>query len=124
MHHYYKVETCLRTYSHFIQLTNGEEFWPKEASDKILPSKMLVQPRRPKENKRKKAADEARRISHKLKKSSATQKCTNCEQLGHNKRGCKVAPKSNNASEGQTEQRQGATSTVGRQNHVYIHAYC
>ena len=30
---------------------------------------MLVQPGRPKENKRKKAADEAQRISHKLKKS-------------------------------------------------------
>ena len=124
VHHYYKVETYLRTYSHLIQPTNGEEFWPKEASDKILPPKMLVQPRRPKENKRKKATDEARRISHKLKKSSATQKCTNCEQLGHNKRGCKVPPKSNDASEGQTEQRQRATSTVGRQNHVYIHAYC
>ena len=79
---------------------------------------MLVQPRRPKEYKRKKAIDEARRISHKLKKSSATQKCTNCEQLGHNKRGCKVPPKTNDASECQTEQRQGATSTIRRQNHV------
>ena len=118
MHHYYKIETYLRTYSHLIQPTNGEEFWPKEASDKILPPKMLVQPGRPKEYKRKKAIDEARRISHKLKKSSATQKCTNCEQLGHNKRGCKVPPKTNNASEGQTEQRQGATSTIRRQNHV------
>ena len=85
---------------------------------------LLVQPERPKENKRKKAADEAQRISHKLKKSSTAQKCTNCGQLGHNKRGCKVPPKSNDASEGQTEQRQGATSTIGRQNHVLIHAYC
>ena len=101
MHHYYKVETYLRTYSHLIQPTNGEEFWPKE--NKILPPKMLVQPGRPKENKRKKAADEAQRISHKLKKSSTAQKCTNCGQLGHNKRGCKVPPKSNDASEGQTK---------------------
>ena len=109
---------------HLIQPTNGEEFWPNEASDKILPPKMLIQLGKPKENKRKKAADEAQRISHKLKKSSATQKCTNCGQLGHNKRGCKVPPKSNDASEGQTEQRQGATSTIERQNHVLIHAYC
>ena len=79
---------------------------------------MLVQPGRPKENKRKKVIDEARKISHKLKKASATKKCTNCEQLGHNKRGCKVPPKTNDASEGQTEQRQGATSTIRRQNHV------
>ena len=35
VNHYYKVETYLRTYSHLIQPTNGEEFWPKEASDKI-----------------------------------------------------------------------------------------
>ena len=124
VYHCYKVETYLRTYSHLIQPTNGEEFWPNEASDKILPLKMLVQPGRPKENKRKKVVDEARRISHKLKKSFVAQKCTNCGQLGHNKRGCKVPPKSNDASEGQTEQRQGATSIIGRQNHVYIHAYC
>ena len=42
VHHYYKVETYLRTYSHLIQPTNGKEFWQKEASDKILPPKMLV----------------------------------------------------------------------------------
>ena len=47
----------------------------------------------------------SQRISHKLKKSSAAQKCTNFGQLGHNKRGCKVPPKSNDASEGQIEQR-------------------
>ena len=103
VHHYYKVETYLRTYSHLIQPTNGKEFWQKEASDKILPPKMLVQPRRPKENERKKAADETRRISYKLKKSSTAQKCTNCGQLGHNKRECKVPPKSNDASESQIE---------------------
>ena len=71
VHHYYKVKTYLRTYSHLIQPTNGKEFWPKEASDKIMPPKMLVQPGRPKENKRKKAVDKAQRISHKLKKSFA-----------------------------------------------------
>ena len=124
VHHYYKVETSLRNYSHLIQPTNGEEFWPTEASDKIMPPKMLVQLGRPKESKRKKAVDKAQRISHKLKKSYAAQKCTNCGQLGHNKRGCKVPPKSNDASEGQIKQRQGTTSIIGRQNHVLIHAYC
>ena len=59
MHHYYKVETYLRTYSHLSKPTNGEKFWPKEASDKILSPKMLVQPGRLKENKRKRATDEA-----------------------------------------------------------------
>ena len=47
---------------------------------------MLVQPGRPNENKMKKATNETQRISHKLKKSFAAQKCTNCGQLDHNKR--------------------------------------
>ena len=124
VHSYYKVDTYLRTYSHLIQPTNGEDFWPNAVGDKILPPKMLVQPGRPKENKRKKAADEAPRISHKLKKSFAAQKCGNCGQLGHNKRGCKLPPKSNDASEGQTKQRQGVTTNTRSQNHVLILAYC
>ena len=41
-HNYYNVETYLRTYSHLIQPTNGEDFWPNVASDKILPPKMPV----------------------------------------------------------------------------------
>ena len=42
VHNYYKVDTYLRTYSHHIQPTNGEDFWPNVASDNILPPKMLV----------------------------------------------------------------------------------
>ncbi|XP_075644142.1 uncharacterized protein LOC142615291 [Castanea sativa] len=59
VHSYYKVKTYLRTYSHLIQPTNGEDFWPNAVGDKILPPKMLVQLGRPKENKRKKAVKRA-----------------------------------------------------------------
>ena len=118
VHSSYKVETDLRTYSHLIQPTSGEDFWPNTTGDKILPPKMLVHPRRPKENKRKKTADEAPRISHKLKKSSATQIYGNCGQLDHNKRGCKLPSKSNDASKIQTKQKQGATTNTRSQNHV------
>ncbi|KAL0010930.1 hypothetical protein SO802_006038 [Lithocarpus litseifolius] len=41
-HNFYKVETYLRTYSHLIQPTIGEDFWPNATSDRILPPKMPV----------------------------------------------------------------------------------
>ena len=92
VHSYYKVETYLRTYSHLIQPTNGEDFWPNAVGDKILPPKMLVQPGRPKENKRKKAADEAPRISHKLKKSSAAQKMWQLWTIGSQQKRMQSTP--------------------------------
>ena len=42
VHNYCKVETYVRTYSHLIQPTNGEDFWSNATSDKIFPPKMLV----------------------------------------------------------------------------------
>ena len=94
VHSYYKVKTYLRTYSHLIQPTNGEDFWTNVAGDKIVPPKMLVQPGRPKENKRKKVVDEAPRISHKLKKSSTVhlQKMWQLWTIGSQQKRMQITP--------------------------------
>ena len=67
-----------------LNLQNGEELWQREIGNKVMPSEMRKQPSRPNINQRKKDVDESRN-PHTLRKSSASQKCGKCGQMGHYK---------------------------------------
>ncbi|XP_028065583.1 uncharacterized protein LOC114268592 [Camellia sinensis] len=91
VHHYYKLETCLRIYENMLTPINGRQMWPTTQYGKVLPPDVNKRAGRPRLNKRTDtdvpidATD-----SSKLGKRGTQMTCKNCGKLGHNKRTCKV----------------------------------
>ncbi|KAF3655020.1 putative TMV resistance protein N-like isoform X1 [Capsicum annuum] len=84
--HWYKKETFLKSYSHFIQLIINMRMWSKTQNPSIEPPKPRKMPDRPGKNRRKKK-DKPKKWG-KLSKKGVKITCSRCKQVGHNKTVC------------------------------------
>lgn len=87
------VEKCKVSYSYCLEPMNGQNLWPRDGCEVILPPPRRRMPGRPKKNRRK-ADHEEPKIVHNngsLPRTGRQMRCTNCKQLGHNKKSCKNA---------------------------------
>lgn len=90
VHDAYKLQTWSNVYSHKINPMNGRDMWSKV----VCPTTLLPHKQGPKAGrpfkKRKKSKGEIEMVKgHKLSRKGKTVTCSNCKELGHNKRGCK-----------------------------------
>ncbi|XP_059315526.1 uncharacterized protein LOC132066180 [Lycium ferocissimum] len=81
--HWYRKETFLKAYSHFIQLITNMRMWPKTTNPSIEPPVPRKMPGRPKK-KRMKDKDEPKKYG-KLSKKGVKMTCSLCKQVGHKK---------------------------------------
>lgn len=87
--HYFTVETYKKIYSFGLQALNGEKMWPKAQGLPVQPPLVKAMPGRPKK-KRRKARDEVDpKNPHRLRRLGVRMTCQNCQQVGHNAKGCK-----------------------------------
>ncbi|XP_055809528.1 uncharacterized protein LOC129879828 [Solanum dulcamara] len=100
--HWYKKDTFLKAYSHFIQPIPNMKMWPETNNPRIGPPEPKPMPGRPTRNRRK-GKDEPRKKYGKISKQGVKQTCSMCKQQGHNKRYCKVAAQ-NSQFTGQSSQ--------------------
>lgn len=86
-----RIEKCKITYSEYMSSMNGKNLWPRDDEDPILPPSQRRMPGRPKKARRKGANEETKNSGgpSKLSRCGRDMTCTNCHQVGHNKRGCK-----------------------------------
>lgn len=84
---FYK-KTWEETYAHGLEPLRGEIEWPKITENPIMPPHFTKRPGRPKKQ-RKRSQDEVRKSNpSKLTRHGIRMKCTNCGELGHNRRSC------------------------------------
>ncbi|XP_055820311.1 uncharacterized protein LOC129889148 isoform X2 [Solanum dulcamara] len=95
--HWYKKDTFLKAYSHFIQPIPNMKMWPETNNPRIEPPEPKPMPDRPARSRRK-GKDEPRKKYGKMSKQGVKQNCSMCKQQGHNKRYCKVADQSSEAA--------------------------
>lgn len=86
--HWYRKETFLKAYQHFIQPIPNMKMWSDSTNPSIEPPEPKPMPGRPKRCRRK-AKDEPRKKHGKLSKKGVKMTCSNCQQTGHNKSGCR-----------------------------------
>nr|XP_016496882.1 PREDICTED: uncharacterized protein LOC107815764 [Nicotiana tabacum] len=86
--HWYRKETFLKTYQHFIQPIPNMKMWQESTNPCIEPPESKPMPGRPKRCRRK-AKDEPRKKHGKLSKKGIKMTCSNCQQTCHNKSGCR-----------------------------------
>ncbi|XP_055807507.1 uncharacterized protein LOC129876179 [Solanum dulcamara] len=84
-------------YSNFIQPIPNMKMWPETNNPRIEPPEPKPMSGRPARN-RKKGKDEPRKKYGKMSKQGVKQTCSMCKQQGHNKRYCKVAGQSSEAT--------------------------
>ncbi|XP_060168755.1 uncharacterized protein LOC132599411 isoform X2 [Lycium barbarum] len=84
--HWYRKETFLKAYSHFIQPITNTRMWPKTINPSIEPPVPRKMPGRPKK-KRMKDKDKPKKYG-KLSKKGVKMPCSLCKQVGHNKTAC------------------------------------
>ncbi|KAG5618202.1 hypothetical protein H5410_018026 [Solanum commersonii] len=84
--HWYKKETFLKAYIHFIQPIPNMRIWPKTTNPSIEPPKPRKMPGRP-GKKRRKSKDEPKKWG-KLSRKGVKMTCTICKKTGHNKAVC------------------------------------
>ncbi|XP_055826507.1 uncharacterized protein LOC129894936 [Solanum dulcamara] len=87
--HWYKKDTLLKAYSHFIQLITNIKMWPETNNPRIERPEPKPMSGRPARNKRK-GKDEPRKKYGKMSKQGVKQTCSKCKLESHNKRYCKV----------------------------------
>ncbi|KAK6791348.1 hypothetical protein RDI58_010429 [Solanum bulbocastanum] len=87
--HWYRKDTFLKAYSHFIQPIPNMKMWPETNNSRIEPLEPKQMPDRPPRN-RKKSRDEPRKKYGKMSKQGVKITCSKCKQQGHNKKYCKV----------------------------------
>ncbi|XP_055835045.1 uncharacterized protein LOC129903508 [Solanum dulcamara] len=87
--HWYKKDTFLKAYSHFIQPISNMKMWPETNNPRIEPPEPKPMLGRLARNRRK-GKDEPRKKYGKISKQGVKQTCSMCKQQGHNKRYCKV----------------------------------
>ncbi|GJX92504.1 hypothetical protein Tco_0345830 [Tanacetum coccineum] len=88
VHESYKLQTWMNVYSYKINPVNGRDMWNKfECPTTLLPPKVNPQIGRPP----KKSKDETVIVKgDKLTRKGKPVTCSNCQGIGHNKRGCKA----------------------------------
>ncbi|KAH0639298.1 hypothetical protein KY285_035884 [Solanum tuberosum] len=84
--HWYKKETFLKAYIHFIQPIPNMRMWPETTNPSIEPPKPRKMPGRP-GKKRRKSKDEPKKWG-KLSRKGVKMTCTICKKTGHNKAVC------------------------------------
>ncbi|XP_073112172.1 uncharacterized protein [Elaeis guineensis] len=82
---YYKKKTYLMAYQYALQPLNGQQMWPQENIEIILPPTIKKMPGRPKKSKRK-DKDEIANSSNKLARIGLKMQYKAYGQYGHNKR--------------------------------------
>ncbi|XP_049390426.1 uncharacterized protein LOC125854873 [Solanum stenotomum] len=87
--HWYRKDTFLKAYSHFIQPIPNMKMWPETNNPRIEPLEPKQMPGRPPRNRRK-SKDEQRKKYGKMSKQGVKITCSKCKQQGHNKEYCKV----------------------------------
>ncbi|KAL3381480.1 hypothetical protein AABB24_001550 [Solanum stoloniferum] len=87
---WYKKETYLKAYKHFLQPVTNMKMWPKTLNPKVEPPPVRKMPGRP-GKKRKKELGEVP-SSGKLPKRGKTMSCSACKSKGHNIRTCPNKP--------------------------------
>ncbi|XP_060191985.1 uncharacterized protein LOC132621661 [Lycium barbarum] len=88
--HWYRQETYLRAYSHFIQPVPSMIMWPDSTNPKIEPPEVKKMPGRPRRCRRKEIG-EVRRAG-KLTKRGIAMTCPGCKSSTHNIRSCPSRP--------------------------------
>lgn len=88
------VDKCKQAYGECMSSMNGRNLWPRDETDPIRPPPKRRMPGRPQKARRKGLNEETRKVGStvKLIEKGREMHCTNCKQLGHNKRSCKTAP--------------------------------
>nr|XP_017251959.1 PREDICTED: uncharacterized protein LOC108222565 [Daucus carota subsp. sativus] len=96
----YKKETYWKTYTNYMQPLEGSDMWPKSKLVPVLPPMQRRMPGRPKKARRKEMhEDNAKGTSLKangavqVSKKGVQMTCSNCGEIGHNKKTCKNSPK-------------------------------
>ncbi|XP_059289154.1 uncharacterized protein LOC132042636 isoform X2 [Lycium ferocissimum] len=90
--HWYRKDTFLKAYSHFIQPIPNMKMWLETNNPKIEPPAPKPMPGRPKK-KRTKGKDEPKKMRYgKVSGKGGKITCSKCHQQGHNKKYCKVVP--------------------------------
>lgn len=89
----YKKDEFLKSYAYSIEPISGENNWPKSENEPLKPPQYKTMPGRPKK-KRTKAPEEEKsketsRATEKVGQIGKDIYCSNCNEMGHNKRGCK-----------------------------------
>ncbi|WMV07235.1 hypothetical protein MTR67_000620 [Solanum verrucosum] len=87
--HWYRKDTFLKAYSHFIQPISNMKMWSETNNPRIEPPKPKQMSGRPPRNRRK-SKDEPRKKYGKMSKQGLKITCSKCRQQGHNKKYCKV----------------------------------
>ncbi|KAF9602703.1 hypothetical protein IFM89_030591 [Coptis chinensis] len=90
---WYNVETVKHAYEEHIKPLNGEVQWVKTKCIKLLLLKAKRMPSRPKRN-RLKDPHESPKKGPQISRIGKHMRCSNCKEMGHNKKGCKepIAP--------------------------------
>ena len=83
--HWYRKETFLKAYNHFLQPIPNMKMWPHTSGVVIEPPEPKVMPGRPPKCRRK-AKNEPRKKYGKLSKRGVKMTCSLCHQVGHNKK--------------------------------------
>ena len=85
--HWYRKETFLKAYNHFLQPIPNMKMWRHTSGVVIEPPEPKVMPGRPPKCRRK-AKNEPRKKYGKLSKRGVKMTCSLCHQVGHNKKSC------------------------------------
>ncbi|XP_075112334.1 uncharacterized protein LOC107818749 [Nicotiana tabacum] len=91
--HWYRKETYMKAYSHFIQPVPNMIIWPESSNPKVLPPPIQNMPGRPRKNRRKEVGEIKR--AGKLSKKGITMTCSICKASTHNMRSCPTRPITN-----------------------------
>lgn len=86
---YFTVETFKKTYPFSLRALNGEQMWPKADGYPVQPHIVQVMPGRPKKNRRKDRDETDPKNPKRLRKLGVQIQCSNCQQIGHNRKTCK-----------------------------------
>ncbi|XP_049360754.1 uncharacterized protein LOC125825462 [Solanum verrucosum] len=83
---WYRKETYLKTYSHFIQPVPNMEMWPESRNLMVEPPEARQMSSRPPKNRRREIGEV--RKAGKLPRMGTVMTCSICKGANHNKRNC------------------------------------
>jgi len=93
---WYSREMYEKCYTHNVSAINGQDMWPEEECEELLPPAYKKGPGRPKKLRRREH-DEAPSSQGKYSRSGTTYRCTRFDKFAYNARGCKSQTVNRNA---------------------------
>jgi len=89
--HWYKKDSYLKTYSHYLEAMNSDNLWPSSDKEPLVAPMPRVMPGRP---KRKRIREEGEsRNGFKVSRQGKKLTCHLCFKFGHNSRTCPLKQK-------------------------------